>query len=176
MLPEEVGFQRCCEFSLEASAGHPHDLRRVLFKPQVCLRLRFRAKVYECLGHDIVTGDATEKKWPECFAGEPLRGKTLVEVFSGNPDEGGGKLVEAWEAAGGVGILYDTRVDPDHNFLTDDSFWKEQIAEPKDAYHFAFPCHHMSIANTTGGKPRSMDNPYGNESDQETRYYRNAQK
>ena len=79
------------------------------------------AKVYECLGHDIITGDATEKKWPDCFAGEPLRGKTFVEVFSGNPSEGGGRLSEAWEAAGGTAILYDTRVDPDQNFLSDDS-------------------------------------------------------
>lgn len=129
------------------------------------------AKVYECLGHDVVIGDAIEKQWPGSFASEPLRGRTFVEVFSGNLCEGGGRLSEAWEAAGGTAILYDTRVDPEHSFLHDDHFWEKQFEGAKDAYHFAFHCHHMSIANTIGGKPRPMENPYGDDTNEDTRYY-----
>ena len=129
------------------------------------------AKIYKCLGHDVTTGEADGRAWPDCFKDGPLKGLVLVEVFAGRPDEGGARISEAWEAAGGTAIRYDERIDPAHNFLDDDEFWADHLAKPKDAYHFAFPCHHMSVARTTPTKPRDMANPYGDESDPETIYY-----
>ena len=54
--------------------------------------------------------------------------------------------------------------------MNDDAFWEAQVQDPKDAYHFAFPCHHMTVAHTTP-KVRSLENPYGDEADPETSYY-----
>ena len=100
-----------------------------------------------------------------------MKGKVFVEVGSGRPDEQGCRLSEAWEAAGGTAIRYDLRIDPECDFLKDEGFWRSHTEKPRDAYHFAFPCHHMSVARTTPFKPRSMENPYGDDCDEETAYY-----
>ena len=76
----------------------------------------------------------------------------------------------SWEAAGGTSIRYDERRGAEQDCLTDQELGKKRLDKPKDAYHFAFPCHHMSVAHTTP-KVRSLDNPYGNESDEEISYY-----
>ena len=80
-------------------------------------------------------------------------------------------LSTAWEAAGGEAIRYDQRRDEREDFMKDDTFWNDHLAHPRDFYHFALPCHHMSIARTTPFKARSVDNPSGDERDEETSYY-----
>ena len=80
-------------------------------------------------------------------------------------------LSTAWEAAGGIAVRYDNRYDDWPDFVNDDEFWAGEYENPADMYHFAFPCHHMSMAWTTPNKPRHMDRPYGDEGDMETAYY-----
>ena len=133
-------------------------------------RLGSGVEYWRCLGHDCSTGDPPVDTWPKSFEAQPLNGKILVEVFSGLEDEGGAMLSRAWEAAGGVSIRYDERQDDAHNFLADHEFWREHLEHPRDAYHFAFPCHHMSVAHTTP-KVRTVENPYGDETDAETCHY-----
>ena len=85
--------------------------------------------------------------------------------------KGGAKLSETWEAASGTAIRYDCRRDPAHDFFKDTAFWEEQLRNPKDAYHWAFPCRHMSKARTTPYPARSLDEPMGDPSDPETLHY-----
>ena len=100
-----------------------------------------------------------------------MAGLTLVDIFAGREDEGGGMLSAAWEAAGGTAIRYDQRIDERQDFMLDDEFWKDHLAHPRDAYHFAYPCHHMSVARTTPFKARSVACPEGDPNDEETAYY-----
>ena len=109
--------------------------------------------------------------WPESYAEAPLKGLRMVEVFSGVPEEGGAMLSAAWEAAGGIAVRYDNRYDDRHDFVNDDEFWTGEYEKPADMYHFAFRCHHTSMARATPSKPRHMDRPYGDEGDMETAYY-----
>ncbi len=109
--------------------------------------------------------------WPESYAEAPLKGLRMVEVFSGVPEEGGAMLSAAWEAAGGIAVRYDNRYDDRHDFVNDDGFWTGEYEKPADMYHFAFRCHHTSMARATPSKPRHMDRPYGDEGDMETAYY-----
>ena len=113
---------------------------------------------------------AVAEKSPPGFGESPLQGKTSVEVFSGLEAEGGAMLSKAWEAAGGTAIRYDERIDEEQDFMSDSRFWADHLRNPKDAYHFEIPCHHMSAAHTTP-VARSVANPYGNETDEETAYY-----
>ena len=65
-------------------------------------------------------------------------------------------LSAAWEAAGGAAFRYDHRCDERHDFVSDDAFWEAEYENPAAMYHFAFPCHHMSVARTTPSKPRHV--------------------
>eukprot|EP00959_Pyramimonas_sp_CCMP1952_P104053 2174843-Pyramimonas_sp.AAC.1 len=50
--------------------------------------------------------------------------------------------------------------------------WKHKHYEdPYDVYHFAIPCTNFSIAKTSPEKVRSLDNPYGDETNEEVVYY-----
>ena len=114
--------------------------------------------VWRCPGHDghvdILAG------YPMFFNEQPLRGKKLVEIFSGVPEEGGAVLSRAWEAAGGLAIRYENRIDPNHNFTEDERFWQKEIGDPADVYHFAPPCTTFTSAHTTP-IVRTRANPYG---------------
>ena len=127
-------------------------------------------EIWQCDGHDAGSGARREEDWPEEFESQPLRGKRLVEVFSGHPSEGGARLSAAWEAAGGEALRYDTRVDDEHDFLEDHAFWDRHVQEPVEAYHFAFPCNNVSAANSTP-KIRTFDMPYGAADDADCQYY-----
>ena len=58
-----------------------------------------------------------------------MAGLTLVEIFAGREDEGGGMLSAAWEAAGGTAIRYDQRIDDRQDFMLDDQFWKDNLPD-----------------------------------------------
>jgi len=106
-----------------------------------------------------------EFRWPDSFAGQPLRGRRLLEVFSGVPAEGGAALSRAWEAAGGVAVRYDNRIDPAHDFLGDQKFWESVLASPPDVIQFGLPCTTFSVARTP--KARTTQNPYGTGDDEQ---------
>ena len=133
-------------------------------------RMGTGVEIWQCSGHDVHTGEPAAEEWPPGFADAPLQNLTLVEVFSGIEADGGCMLSRCWEAAGGSAIRYDSRIDETHNFFEDAEFWKEHLEHPKDAYHFAFPCHHMSIAHSTP-RVRTAECPYGDEADEDTAYY-----
>ena len=132
--------------------------------------------MWQCLGHDCAGLDRKcgRADLPPSFKDCPLKGKRMVECFSGVPSEGGCALSEAWEDAGGTSIRYDNRIDAAHDFFNDDEFWAEQEANPADVYHFAIPCDNFSIAHTTPCKIRNLAHPlgWGQETEQANRMMR----
>ena len=121
--------------------------------------------VYRCPGHEGEVDILAE--YPLIFGERPLQGRRLVEVFSGVPEQGGAALSRAWEAAGGVAIRYDNRIDPKHDFMNDEEFWIQELGSPADVYHFAPPCTTFSCAHTTP-MVRTRTNPYGDGTDPAT--------
>ena len=126
-------------------------------------RLPHGEEVWQCLGHDCegLGRDPGRTDMPPSFRDRPLKGKRMVEVFSGVPREGGCTLSEAWEDAGGMAVRYDIRIDEQHDFLEDKEFWENEEAHPADVYHFAIPCDNFSIAHTTPSKIRNLEYPLG---------------
>ena len=57
------------------------------------------------------------------FQNSPLKGKVLIESFSGHPEKGGCQLSTCWERAGGGARRRDILIDPNHDFLKDDEYW-----------------------------------------------------
>ena len=53
---------------------------------QFVRRFATGVEVWKCLGHDTTTGVPSPESWPDGFASAPLKGQTLVEVFSGVAD------------------------------------------------------------------------------------------
>ena len=134
-------------------------------------QLAHGVKVFQCLGHDVPTGEDCVTDWPPSFNGAPLAGLTLAEVFSGREDEGGCMLSAASDAAGGFVVRYYSRRDERQDFMADDAFWADHLKRPRSAYHFAYPCHHMSVARTTPWMVRIPEFPMGVPKDPLTTYY-----
>ena len=86
----------------------------------------------------------------EDLCGQPLAGKKLVEMFSGNPATGGAEFSRGWEEAGGEAVRYDIAIDPLHDFLKDEVFWKRELENPADVYWWGVPCTNLTNARTTG--------------------------
>ena len=121
--------------------------------------------VWRCTGHGGQVDTLAE--YPMIFNGQLLRGKKLVVIFSGVPEESGALLSRAWEAAGGFAIRHDNRIDPNHNFTEDEGFWQKEIGEPAGVYHFAPPYATFTSAHTTL-IVRTRADPYGDGSDPAT--------
>ena len=119
-------------------------------------KIRTRAdgcEVWQCGGHDVgFEGEAPPTDFPAALASRPLTGKRLVEVFAGDPSDGGAGLSDAWMEAGGEAIKYDWVIDPAMDFMTDESFWARELEHPADMYHFAISC--TRLARHGGHTPR----------------------
>lgn len=129
-------------------------------------------EVWQCQGHDLAGDSPEPADLPPSLRGNPLAGKRLVEVFSGDPSRGGGGLATAWEEAGGEAVRYDILVDSRQNFMSDEKLWQREYASPAHLYHFAVPCTSFSIARSVG-RTRDKEHPYGDESDPATRLANN---
>ncbi len=71
-------------------------------------------------------------------------------------------LSRVFEQCGGVAIRYDNRLDEAMDFVKDEKFWKDQLADPADWYHFAFPCTNLTVARQRPTpSTRSKEHPYG---------------
>ena len=98
----------------------------------------------------------------ETFRLKPLKNKTFIESFSGDPAEGGARLSSCWERAGGKSVRRDVKINKDHDFLRDDEYWKSFERAPPYAGHFAVECTTFSIAHTTP-VIRTLENPVGDQ-------------
>ena len=66
-----------------------------------------------------------EDQLPESLQGRPLAGYTLVEVFGGQEDQGGGLFSRLWALAGGETDMRDRRLPDQESFGTGDDVHPE---------------------------------------------------
>ena len=79
--------------------------------------------VWRCCGHDVADDRAAvPPELPEGLRDAPLKGRTLVETFSGLEAENGAALSRVWEESGGLSIRYDVREGAQRDFLKDDAY------------------------------------------------------
>ena len=65
-------------------------------------------EIWKCPGHEMIKSELNiADDLPHALRSGPLRGKRLVEVFSGDPSSGGAQLSSVWEESGGTSVRYD---------------------------------------------------------------------
>ena len=100
-----------------------------------------RIEVWECLGHEMAKPREPARASSRAPRGpdSTVKGRKMLDLFSGSKSMGGGRLANAWQEAGGEATSRDILLDADHNVLTDNDWWESVLKDPPEWAHFAPP-------------------------------------